>query len=62
MSDKFITINQITIKISRSKSVIYRLINNGEFPPPIKIGRGSVWPESEIDAWMQDLINRSRAA
>jgi len=62
MNEKLLNLNQVKNKTSRSKSVIYRLINTNDFPAPIKIGRSSVWVESEVDAWITDLIANSRAA
>ena len=38
-------------RLGNSRSLIYKLITNNLFPPPIKYGpRMSVWPESEVDA------------
>lgn len=31
---------------------IYHLINKGDFPKPIKIGRASLWRLSEINKWL----------
>ena len=32
---------------------LYFLINNGQFPAPIKIGRASLWRLSDINAWIE---------
>ncbi|MDR1686771.1 MAG: AlpA family phage regulatory protein [Desulfovibrio sp.] len=40
-------------KVSRSK--LYRLIKNGEFPKPIKCGRISLWYKAEVDAYFANL-------
>lgn len=34
------------------RSRIYQLINAGEFPPPVKIGKSSRWVKAEIDSWI----------
>jgi prophage regulatory protein len=40
-----------------SKSEIYRRINNGTFPKPLKLGaRAVAWPAAEIDTWVKSLI------
>lgn len=31
---------------------LYSLINNGQFPAPIKIGRASLWRVSDINQWL----------
>ncbi|HHR5848887.1 TPA: helix-turn-helix transcriptional regulator [Providencia alcalifaciens] len=38
----------------------YKLIQEGEFPKPIKLGRSSRWFKSEVEVWMQNRINVSR--
>lgn len=38
------------------RSRIYSLISQGEFPPPIKIGKSSRWVRAEIDAWLSKQI------
>lgn len=38
--------------IGFGRSRIYALISQGEFPPPVKIGKSSRWLRVEIDTWM----------
>jgi predicted DNA-binding transcriptional regulator AlpA len=38
--------------VSMGRSRIYALIDEGDFPPPIKIGRSSRWLKTEIDSWI----------
>ncbi|MIE73180.1 AlpA family phage regulatory protein, partial [Salmonella enterica subsp. diarizonae] len=38
----------------------YRLIKDGLFPKPVKLGRSSRWLKSEVEAWLQERINQSR--
>lgn len=40
--------------VGMGRSRIYALIDEGEFPPPIKIGRSSRWLKSEIDSWITE--------
>jgi prophage regulatory protein len=40
-------------KTGISRTHLYRLIQQGEFPPPSKLSeRVSVWDESAIDNWL----------
>ena len=32
---------------------IYHLINQNQFPAPVKIGRASLWRLSEINSWVE---------
>lgn len=38
----------------------YKLIQDGKFPKPIKMGRSSRWLESEVVMWFKEKINESR--
>jgi prophage regulatory protein len=36
-----------------SRSSIYAMMDAGDFPRPIRIGKRAVaWPQSEIEAWL----------
>ena len=62
------TINQSLIRLPEvlkrtgfGKAWIYRLISEGRFPAPIKIGvRAVAFVESEVDEWIQSVIETSR--
>ena len=47
-----------------SRSEIYRRVNAGTFPQPVKLGeRASAWNSAEIDAWIAERIaERDRRA
>lgn len=38
----------------------YKLIQDGQFPKPVKFGRSSRWLKSEVEAWLQERIAESR--
>ncbi|WP_439709266.1 helix-turn-helix transcriptional regulator [Escherichia albertii] len=38
----------------------YKLISEGLFPTPIKMGRSSRWLESEVRQWLVNRIEASR--
>lgn len=45
-----------------SNSTLHRLINAGDFPAPIQISpRAVAWIEFEVDTWIQQRIQASRA-
>lgn len=62
------TINQSLIRLPEvlkrtgfGKARIYRLISEGRFPAPVKIGvRAVAFVESEVDEWIQSVIETSR--
>ena len=41
--------------ISLSRSTVYRLINDGVFPKPFKLGASSIgWDSADIDQWIAE--------
>lgn len=48
-------------RIGLSNATLNRLINAGDFPSPIQIGRRAVaWEEKSVDAWIEARIEASR--
>ena len=46
--------------IGLSRSSIYLMMANGEFPKPIKLGRRAVgWREQDIKDWLEQLEEKS---
>ncbi|CAI2513486.1 helix-turn-helix transcriptional regulator [Serratia proteamaculans] len=60
MNDKLVDMVFITKFTGLSNKWFYKLIQEGEFPKPIKLGRSSRWLQSEIETWMQQRIVDSR--
>ncbi|EEW1631421.1 AlpA family transcriptional regulator [Escherichia coli] len=58
--DQFVDMAFITRLLGVSDKWIYRLIKDGIFPKPIKLGRSSRWLQSEVEAWLQARIDASR--
>ncbi|WP_447882113.1 helix-turn-helix transcriptional regulator [Serratia fonticola] len=58
--DQFVDMAFITRLLGVSDKWIYRLIQDGVFPKPIKLGRSSRWLQSEIESWLQERISQSR--
>ena len=61
LDDQFVDIKFITLLTGLSDKWFYKLIKDGEFPKPIKLGRSSRWLKSEIENWLQERIAKSRA-
>lgn len=58
MIDKHIRRPEVEEMTGLSRSTIYAMMESGDFPRPVKIGKRAVaWPESEIKEW---LSGRSR--
>lgn len=59
-NDHLVTMAFITEFTGLSDKWFYKLISEGAFPKPIKLGRSSRWLHSEVQAWMQARIEVSR--
>ncbi|HDQ6882264.1 TPA: AlpA family transcriptional regulator [Escherichia coli O174:H8] len=61
MSNNLIRLSDVMRRTGYSRAWIYRLINQGRFPKPVKIGSRSVaFIESEVDEWINQRIDASR--
>ena len=60
LSDKLVDMVFITEFTGLSDKWFYKLIQDGQFPKPIKLGRSSRWLRSEIEAWILERIAISR--
>lgn len=59
MSESLLSLPAVCAKLGGChRATVYRMVQEGELPPPVKIGARSAWPESEVDA----LIERLKAA
>ncbi len=55
---KILKAKQVAEEINVSVPQVYKLVNLGRFPKPIKLGeRGSGWLTSEIEAWLQSKVD-----
>ena len=61
LDDQFVDMKFITHLTGLSDKWFYKLIQDGEFPKPIKLGRSSRWLKSEVENWLQVRIADSRA-
>lgn len=59
--DELREMRELTEMTRLSKSTIYKLIADGAFPAPVKVGRRSMWKYSEILNWIDSLENEAAA-
>ncbi|HDE2410482.1 TPA: AlpA family transcriptional regulator, partial [Klebsiella pneumoniae] len=60
LNDQLVDMKFLTQFTGLTDKWFYKLIQDGEFPKPIKLGRSSRWLRSEVEAWMQARIEDSR--
>ncbi|HEK0788149.1 TPA: AlpA family transcriptional regulator [Proteus mirabilis] len=61
LTDQFIDMKFITQLTGLTDKWFYKLIQDGEFPKPIKLGRSSRWLKSEVELWLSARIQESRS-
>lgn len=61
-NQSLIRLPEVLKRTGFGKAWIYRLISEGRFPAPVKIGtRAVAFVESEIDEWIEAVISNSRS-
>ncbi|HAU3280796.1 TPA: AlpA family phage regulatory protein [Salmonella enterica] len=60
VNDELVDMKFITKYSKLTDKWFYKLIKDGEFPKPIKLGHSSRWLRSEVETWFQKRIDESR--
>ncbi|EPY7210176.1 AlpA family transcriptional regulator [Yokenella regensburgei] len=60
LDDQLVDIRFITKLTGLTDKWFYKLIKDGQFPKPIKLGRSSRWKQSEVEDWLLQRIADSR--
>ena len=62
MTKRFLSKSEVRDKIKLSYTQTKRLVDAGKFPKPLRLGpyrtSRTVYVEAEVDAWMDDQIQR----
>lgn len=61
LNDQLVDMVFITTYTKMTDKWFYKLIQDGVFPKPIKLGRSSRWLKSEVESWMLQRIAQSRS-
>jgi prophage regulatory protein len=59
---RLLPISEVMHRTSLSRSLLYSLVQQRKFPPPVKIGATSRWPSNQIDAWLHELLKQAEEA
>ena len=60
LMETLVPLRQLESIVGFRKSKIYQLIECGQFPRPIKIGRSSRWLSSEVQDWIYKLAKQNQ--
>ena len=54
--DRLLKRRDLLARLSISRGVLQKLLDTGDFPPPVRIGPGALrWRESEFTEWLACL-------
>lgn len=60
--ERFVSIPEFVRRSSLSRATVYKLVESGELPRPIKLtGVRVAWPASVVDAWFASKIAAAAA-
>lgn len=62
LDDHLVDMRFITKLTGLTDKWFYKLIKDGQFPKPIKLGRSSRWLRSEVEDWLEERIADSRGS
>jgi prophage regulatory protein len=52
---RFLRLPEVLGSTGVGKTLFYKMIKRGEFPPAIKLGAARVWPEEDVRTWQQKM-------
>ncbi len=58
--ERLLTIHGVCDQAGVRSSFIYERMKEGKFPQSIRVGRRAMWLQSEIQAWIQEMVRGSR--
>ncbi|HHG9275656.1 helix-turn-helix transcriptional regulator [Klebsiella oxytoca] len=62
LDDQLVDMRFITKLTGLTDKWFYKLVRDGQFPKPIKLGRSSRWLRSEVKDWLEERIADSRGS
>lgn len=58
--ERLLTLHEVEHITGFKSSFIYREAQKGNFPKPIKINTASRWPESKVQNWINQQIEKAQ--
>ncbi len=55
MIDQYLNVKEVALALGISVPTVWRRVNSGDLPKPVKLGRATRWPASDIAAAMDRL-------
>lgn len=61
-TERLLKLRAVLAATAQGRASLYGRIARGDFPKPVKVGRLSAWPESEVLAWIEARKTERNAA
>ena len=58
--ERLLPMRAVHDQVTLHPATVYAMVKAGKFPKPIKLGRRSLWIESEVQAWIAARIADAR--
>jgi prophage regulatory protein len=56
LADRLIPLPEVSRRVGLGKTMIYKMIADGRFPPPYKITPAAArWSDTEVTAWITEI-------
>ena len=55
VEQKILRLPAVLARVPVSKSKLYKLMNEGAFPRPVRLGGVAVWRADDVDEWLKSL-------
>jgi len=59
--ERFLRLPEVQDRTGFSRSYIYKAVTENTFPARYKVGRTTVWVESQISDWMREITGENSA-
>lgn len=56
---RLIRIKEVLHAIGLGRTTLYALVKTGEFPAPRRVGKLSLWVDSEVQAWIRGIAGQA---
>jgi len=61
MQNRILRRHEVESQIGLSRSSIYQMMSDGDFPLPIKLGKRAVgWREQDLNEWLSNRVSSVR--
>ena len=61
MVTRMLRLPQVRERIPMARSRVYKMMAEGKFPKPVRLGSSVFWLEDEVEEWLRSQIEAQRS-